>query len=296
MKYKKHTVVVTISLLIIVMSLGQHQVSAAFVWSDNFNDGNYDGWTVVNGTWSASSNALIATSGTGPNTLSNIYYPSTVNYGNFSFDFFQDDTVSGTYGSFVFVHGDSIEETGILNAIPFNGIMLNINTGNLVLMRNWDNMGSTLDTYSHSEVFDGWYHIDMIVMSNHSIHVYLEKELVMTGLCLSNFAQSECFFALMPDNGGIDNVIVDAEDVTTSTPTSDTSTTASNTTMSTSDTTSSTIDTTTSSETTPSEGTSTPTTSPTQPEPVPLDMTTIAIIAGGGVLVVIVLFVVLKRR
>jgi hypothetical protein len=265
MKLKNHALVVTISLMIIGMSLGQYQVSAAVVWSDDFSDGDYDGWTVHNGTWSASSNALIATNGEGQHNLSNIYFPSNVNYGNFSFDFFQDSTVSGHY--YVFVHGNDMRETGVLNVLPYFGIVLQFFDSAISIIRSYNNQGTTLEGYTHTESFDGWYQIDMIVMSNHSIHVYLDKELVIETTSLTVFDESECFMVIAPDNGGIDNVVVDAEDVTTGTDTSETTDT-----------------------------TTDPSTTPTQPETPLFDSTTVLIIAAGGIGVVIIAIVILKKR
>ncbi len=266
MKRNNHALVVTISLMIIVMSLGQHQVSASVVWSDDFDDGNYDGWTVANGTWSASSNALIATEGVGLYEVGNIYFPSNVNYGNFSFDFFKDASVTGYY--YVIVHGDSMEDTGVLNVLPFNNMNLRIAASQVEITRGVNNVGTSLGSYAYSEEFDGWYHIDMILMSNHSIHVYLEKELVLNKLSVTVFDESECFMVVAPVGGGIDNVIVTAEDTTTTT--------------------------TTTSETT--DTTTDPTTTPTQPEIPLFDSTTVLIIAAGGIGILIIVIVLLKKR
>ena len=41
-------------LFLVLGLLSPVSVYAANGWSDNFNDGNYDGWTVVNGQFSAS--------------------------------------------------------------------------------------------------------------------------------------------------------------------------------------------------------------------------------------------------
>lgn len=249
------------------MSLGHPQIAAAEVWSDDFSDGNYDGWTVANGTWSASSNALIATEGVGLHEVGNIYFPSNVNYGNFSFDFYKEPSITGYY--FVIVHGDSMEDTGVLNVLPFNNMNLRITESQIEITRGTNNVGTSLGSYLYSESFDGWYHIDMILMSNHSIHVYLEKELVLNKLSVAVFDESECFMVIAPENGGIDNVIVTAEDGTTSTPTSTTT------------------DTTTEPTTT---------TTPTQSEAPLLDGTTILIIAAGGIVIVIIAIVLLKKR
>jgi hypothetical protein len=57
---------------------------AATVWSDNFDDGNYDGWVVWNGTFSAEDHTLKLLLGT-PN-YGIISHLSKVNNGTWSFD------------------------------------------------------------------------------------------------------------------------------------------------------------------------------------------------------------------
>jgi hypothetical protein len=75
-------------------------VSADVVWSDNFNDGNYDGWTIygynftyypptpADGEFSAADNTLKAT---GP-VYNYAAHPSSVAYGNWSFSLHVVDT------------------------------------------------------------------------------------------------------------------------------------------------------------------------------------------------------------
>ncbi|MFW9847197.1 MAG: hypothetical protein ACFFD6_10640, partial [Candidatus Thorarchaeota archaeon] len=76
--------VLVIALMTLLVST---RASAAIVWSDNFNDGNYNDWTVDGGGFTAANGYLECTeSGTGQS--SRIHYNSTVNFGSWSFDFF----------------------------------------------------------------------------------------------------------------------------------------------------------------------------------------------------------------
>jgi len=54
------------------------------VWSDNFDDLNYDGWTVTNGTFTAADGTLRPTGGSWDYYI--IVHPSTVTTGTWSFD------------------------------------------------------------------------------------------------------------------------------------------------------------------------------------------------------------------
>jgi hypothetical protein len=65
--------------------------NAEIVWSDDFDDGTYDGWTVGEGSFSASEYMLEAT-GEFPN---NIYHESSVITGTWSFDVLIETPPSG---------------------------------------------------------------------------------------------------------------------------------------------------------------------------------------------------------
>ena len=68
--------------LLFVFSSIPHS-TAVVVWSDDFNDGNYDGWTVEEGDWDASTGVLI---GYVPPWVTRIWCPSTQVEGTWSFD------------------------------------------------------------------------------------------------------------------------------------------------------------------------------------------------------------------
>ncbi|MHA2003422.1 MAG: hypothetical protein ACW960_04875 [Candidatus Thorarchaeota archaeon] len=73
--------------------------SAAIQWSDDFNDANYNDWTVLEGEWSAENNSLQVSGGTPigcdlcvfPGT---IYHESSVGTGTWSFDIEYDLTLT----------------------------------------------------------------------------------------------------------------------------------------------------------------------------------------------------------
>ncbi len=72
-------------LVVLVSSFGPMLVSADVVWSDDFDDGNYDGWTVHSGAFSCNNYYLESTE-VERHTLSGIYHESNVSKGTWSFD------------------------------------------------------------------------------------------------------------------------------------------------------------------------------------------------------------------
>jgi len=72
------------------------EVSADEVWSDDFQDGDYDNWTIQKGTWTAEDNYLKTTDKGG------IYHPSTTTVGTWSFDAYVAPVPSDDF-SFVFM-------------------------------------------------------------------------------------------------------------------------------------------------------------------------------------------------
>ena len=81
--------------LVFVFSLFT-QSAAAVVWSDNFDDGNYDGWTVEDGDYSVTDGALRSEATGDLNNI--IWYPSTTAVGTWNFSFMYDETETGIGG------------------------------------------------------------------------------------------------------------------------------------------------------------------------------------------------------
>ncbi|MFW9847165.1 MAG: hypothetical protein ACFFD6_10480 [Candidatus Thorarchaeota archaeon] len=78
-------VALLLALVLIFMSF--QQSTATIVWEDNFDDGNYNGWTVTRGNWSATEGYLEVTPDLNENQR--IWHPSSQVVGNWSFDVFQ---------------------------------------------------------------------------------------------------------------------------------------------------------------------------------------------------------------
>jgi hypothetical protein len=175
---------------------------AAPVWSDNFDDGNYDGWTVLNGTFSA-----------GDHTLRNIgrkggliVHPSPVTTGTWSFDVLGvNDTDIGFMSTYPApLSGMVCLDWGQYHS-PKTEWELNLQSGG------WTNLG----TWTYGTI-TGWQHVDITRSSDGRICVYQNGTLVVDTFCTS-ITGSQYFwvcFSLLADfkiqnvEGAIDNIVV----------------------------------------------------------------------------------------
>ncbi|MHA1959702.1 MAG: hypothetical protein ACW99U_05700 [Candidatus Thorarchaeota archaeon] len=79
--------VVWLVLAVLVSTIGPMPVSADVVWSDNFDDLDYDGWTVLDGLYSVEDGVL---QGIGSYEYHNIQHNSSVAIGSWSFDVYHN--------------------------------------------------------------------------------------------------------------------------------------------------------------------------------------------------------------
>ena len=83
---KKRLVILGLIAVLLCGTVLSNLVSASeFDWSDNFDDGNYDGWTVIQGGFGVTDGVLVGTAN-GPGDAScSIYHESNVSMGTWSF-------------------------------------------------------------------------------------------------------------------------------------------------------------------------------------------------------------------
>jgi hypothetical protein len=173
---------------------------AAPVWSDNFDDGNYDGWTVLNGTFTAADHTLRSIGGGGL-----IVHTSSVTVGTWSFD----------------IMGVNDTDVGFMSTYPLpitTMICLELgqyhSRGNVMELNSYSGGWSTLGTYNFG-VTTGWQHINITRDSDGRIYLYHNGTLIMNGV--SSVTGSGYFwvcFSLSSQltigntEGAIDNIVV----------------------------------------------------------------------------------------
>jgi hypothetical protein len=199
------------------------------VWSDDFNDGDYDGWTICDNT--ASFNGSYGFSGSNWSAANNylqldheywgiITHPSSVAYGTWSFDLKANETQVGL--------GTGVEVVFISN----NAVLTSDDYGNdsiccwlhfhvfsheepynytISLGRRIGENVTTIDSYTKVPVA-GWQHFDVTRNTTGWFSVYLNDSPIpiMEGE-ETEIDTSELFWLWFEDWQMIDNIVVDDE-------------------------------------------------------------------------------------
>jgi len=188
--------------LIFVFSLFS-QSAAAVVWSDNFDDGNYDGWTVTEGAFDVIDGCLVQVSD--GDLGHSIWHESSQVVGTWSLDVFFGKDIPDTLG----LPSTSIEFMG-------NGTdSYTVSIGDLGIkfsIRGYPLSYVEIGNYTHT-----WTHIDITRNSTGGFHVYVNAtsttaEPILT-VVDTTYSYSERFVIGIgyQDEARIDNIVVDDE-------------------------------------------------------------------------------------
>ena len=213
-----------VSLLLCSAACGIPAVDAATVWSDNFNDGNTNGWTTHTGSFSASSYYLVgSTAGT-----NHISHASTVARGTWSFDL-HFDSFNTAFNTAVFFMASDLNPGN--NGFPENGYSIEIGFGWIGLaeafglVRYENNVRNPMDVYSPASLQEDW-HIDITRGDDDHIYVYFDNTLVMDRQNSAHDTSTHFFILSTGTVRSFDNIVVsDTVDIQPpSTPTTPTPT------------------------------------------------------------------------
>ena len=183
------------------------QARAAEVWSDDFNDTNYNGWVVETGAFTAADSTLRCTSV----TLSAIHHSSAVATGTWSFDFVFSDSVHVSAVYFA---------VGAINDIMGDqGYQVTIHNYGVTLYEVTDAATHILDSYTASTTIQGRQSIDITRDTGGLFRVYVNDTLVMEAT--NTVHTTVNYFLLhMFEDDSVDNIVVsNTVDVTPSTDT-----------------------------------------------------------------------------
>ncbi len=260
---KKGTLVIlaelTLVTLILAMVASPIQTSAAIVWFDDFEDGNYDGWFVTEGWFNVFNyRSYVLVCSMSPFAFP-ATHPSTIVNGTWSLDFYHSDM---EFQEIKFV----LSSDGEYRVI--------IDDGNIRLTWYIDGFIGQLDSYDVD--IDGWQHIDITRDLEGETNVFLNNTHVLQGVH-TEINSCENFTVGLRIGGAIDNVTVsDTVDKVCTNELCEVcqTTTATTTTAATSTTTTST--------------TTTTTTTTDAPPPIPMEF----LLIGGGVAVAVIVLVV----
>lgn len=202
-------------------------VSASVVWSDDFNDGNLDGWTTFGVIWSGESATEVpANYSLEDNNLrytgefsTYTYHASTASSGHWSFDV---DCVDNEDHHFyiAFISDGVLDPDDVPDSVPAEyGLM--IITGPLAdsnpefrlyrRMAGSTGLGQTIGSYSAS-TSSGWYHIDISRVEPGDFDIYINGTHRFDGRSITPVTSA--YFAFYGSAGpAIDNVVVDDEPI-----------------------------------------------------------------------------------
>ncbi len=202
----------------------------AVVWSDDFNDLNYDGWTICDNStlhdgnygwsgsnWTAADGYLQVESGFGEAGWGIISHPSNVVYGKWSFDFKTNEaliTEPGLIASFSFISGnfyewsdygiDSIEYWISMRAVATaEGHEMGFRLGKSV-----DGVETLIDSSEDLFPIAGWYHLEVTRTAAGSFSVFRNGSLMLQGES-TDITTSEMFWLWFKYESITDNIVVD---------------------------------------------------------------------------------------
>jgi hypothetical protein len=244
-------------------------VAAAEVWSDNFDDGNYDGWTVEEGGYRVTDGVLENYFVDIDTHYHIIWNSSSVTEGTWSFDVNINHNHPGAVSCMFMVNGTSrLDYEGYFLRIEDNEVMIGY-----LIVQTLGSQSYLLDLNDSFDDFQGtWTHFDICRNETGGINVFVNETYsapVVSSVPNIQYDYSERFVfqTWAGYDTQFDNVVVDDEDL---------------------------HQVWTDPSTTPTTSDTTPTDSTTPPPPT--DMTTMLIIAGGGIAVVVVIVVIVKMR
>ncbi|MFW9993037.1 MAG: hypothetical protein ACFFD4_13420 [Candidatus Odinarchaeota archaeon] len=209
---------ITTVLVLFVLVQGTPAVMAATVWSDNFDDGDYDDWTVVAGSVSATEHNLRVTG----SSYAVVYRNSTTVTGTWRFDLDMTDEPDNTQLCFITKNIDG-------NYVRDNYLVENNGDNDGFRLMRWIWTGSSmsplvLDEYDVTGGITGWYHFDITRDGSGQMYIYINDTLAMQAVDTTHDVSS-CFVLNVPiapsgTGPAIDNVIVsDTVDITPPTTT-----------------------------------------------------------------------------
>jgi len=166
---------------------------AEVVWSDNFDDGNYDGWYVTNGIFTAEDHTLKPVLGNNDYWISHM---STVDNGTWSFDALVGE------GIVVWTTWDSNIKNGLFVAI------FPSSDGTHLRLFSFDNGNqSMIGEYVLSSGASSWQHIDVTRDVDGRTCVYLNRTLYID-VVDHVVRKSQLFWYEPYERASIDNIVV----------------------------------------------------------------------------------------
>ncbi|MFX1484933.1 MAG: hypothetical protein ACFFCP_17280 [Promethearchaeota archaeon] len=185
MRAKPEYKIVGLAILFLLCWMGYSPLASrcAAGWSDDFNDGDYDGWTIFENesNWTATNNYLQIDQG----SEGGISHPSTVAYGTWSFDVKADeDSFDGFAVDFI---SNDVNEVGTDHWncywLSFGEAIQPEGKAAAISLRyyNYSTGAVTIDSAEDPIPLAGWLHIEVTRTTAGLFSVYHNGSLIMQG-------------------------------------------------------------------------------------------------------------------
>ncbi len=190
------TKIILLTLCLLALTYGvTPKAGAAMVWSDDFNDTDYNGWTVETGAFTAADSILRCTS----ESMGVVHHPSTVATGTWSFDFVFSSMLHVSIIYFA---------VGVISDLMGNqGYQITVNNYGFTLYVVTDSATTTLDTYTAPSGLQGRQHFGFTRDAGGLIRGYLNGSLVVEATNTEH-STVNYFLAHMFEDESLDNIVV----------------------------------------------------------------------------------------
>jgi len=168
------------------------------VWSDDFDDGNYQGWIVDSGIFSAEDGTLKPVSG---DNYYAIIHLSSVASGTWSFD-----VLVGTETDILFMYTPSLNEEDQDQGMVIYWFGTHIRLYSISSF--YDAGSERLGEYIFSSSISGWQHLDITRNSNGRTCIYHNGKLILDVVDSATITSSEYFIYEPTGEAAIDNIVV----------------------------------------------------------------------------------------
>ena len=166
---------------------------AAVVWNDNFNDNDYDGWTLELGSFTAIDGSL-----RGVDATNAIRHDTTTTQGTWSFDV----QILAQTSAYITLFGEVV-----LSGIVDECYTIRINQFGIDLRQSTDWSNTYLDQTSFTDPISGWQHLDVTRDGSGQFYVYLNGTQLLEGIDTTH--DTALFFVLYCTNtAAFDNIVV----------------------------------------------------------------------------------------
>jgi len=228
MKTRWTSLTVGFVMFLLYISVCTTTTNATVVWTDDFDDGNYNGWTMCSPSWGnppsnwSAANYYLQIEQEGWGSIS---HPSNVAYGTWSFDFKANGTevALGEGVSIAFVSNDVHNATEVPTGDDWSCYgfkALGTDAGFRLYLLKWHGGDRTDIDYNQTLLpVEGWHHIEISRTQDGLFGLYHNGSLVIQGVD-TELTTSELIVVSLSDGFMIDNIVVDDEVPTTTTPTS----------------------------------------------------------------------------